>query len=81
MFQLAERRAASEGVYCGEDGVWLGPAELIERNGAGGYRIRSGDQIETLLRAPMATRPMRQAASPDCIGSLHISAKAICHWP
>ena len=29
MFKLAERRAATGGVYCGEDGVWLGPVELV----------------------------------------------------
>ncbi len=67
MFKLAERHAATEGVFCGEDGVWLGPAPLIERSGAGGYRVRSGDQIEALLGAAYAEPP--EAAG--CIGGLH----------
>lgn len=66
MFKLAECRAAKGGVYCGEDGVWLGPAALIEPSGAGGYQIRSGDQIETLLRAAYAEPPDLE----DCVAGL-----------
>ncbi len=44
-----------------------GPAPLIERSGAGGYRVRSGEQIEALLGAAYAEPP--EAAG--CIGGLH----------
>ncbi|MGH7063608.1 MAG: hypothetical protein ACREET_05980 [Stellaceae bacterium] len=71
---MAERRAASEGIYCGEDGVWLGPAALIERSGAGGCRVRSGDQIETLLRAAYGDPP----DAAGCVTGLHRVAAHLC---
>ena len=57
MFKLAERRAATGGVYCGEDGVWLGPAELVARRAVGGYRVRPAAEIEALLAAGYPVPP------------------------
>jgi hypothetical protein len=57
MFKLAERRASSGGVYCGKDGLYLGPASLIERDDNGGYRVRPAADIEALLAAAYGTPP------------------------
>jgi hypothetical protein len=71
MFKLAERRAAIDGVYCGEDGVWLGPAPLVGRRGAGSYQVRAGDEIEALVAAAYAVPP----DAAGCIAGLHLVAK------
>ncbi|MGH6739606.1 MAG: hypothetical protein ACREDY_11360 [Bradyrhizobium sp.] len=50
MFQLAESRGSRRGVYCGRDGVQLGPSPLIEQRD-GMYVVRAGDEIAALLAA------------------------------
>ncbi len=70
MFKLAERRAATDGVYCGQDGVWLGPAELVGRNGAGGYRLRPAAEIEALLVSAYAAPP----DATQCVARLRRAA-------
>jgi hypothetical protein len=57
MFKLAERRAVDRGVYCGEDGLYLGPAPLIERDDNGIYRVRPAAEIEALLAAAYEAPP------------------------
>jgi hypothetical protein len=43
MFKLAESRGSSRGLYCGSDGLFIGPSPLIEcRDGI--YRVRRRDQ-------------------------------------
>ncbi len=66
MFKLAERRAGTGGVYCGEDGVRLEPVELVGRQGAGGYRVRPAAEIETLLASAYAAAP----DAADCAAGL-----------
>jgi len=57
MFRLPRQRAANCGVYCGEDGLYLGSAALIERDEHRGYRIRTAAEIEALLAAAYETPP------------------------
>jgi hypothetical protein len=57
MFKLTRQRAANCGVYCGEDGLYLGSAALIERDEHRGYRIRTAAEIEALLAAAYETPP------------------------
>ena len=66
MFKLAERRAATDGVYCGTDRVWLGPVALVKRSEAGGYQVRAEDEIEALLAAAYADPP----DEPGCVAGL-----------
>jgi hypothetical protein len=50
IFQLAECRGSKSGLYCGTDGVHLGPSPLIElREGA--YVVRPEQEIAALLAA------------------------------
>jgi hypothetical protein len=57
MFKLTRQRAANCGVYCGEDGLYLGSAALIERDEHRSYRIRTAAEIEALLAAAYETPP------------------------
>ena len=57
MFRLPRQRAANCGVYCGEDGLYLGSAALIERDEHRSYRIRTAAEIEALLAAAYETPP------------------------
>ncbi len=50
MFKLAESRGSNRGLYCGVEGVFLGPGALIERRG-GVYLLRARDEVATLLAA------------------------------
>jgi hypothetical protein len=56
MFKLAERRGGRDGLYCGWDGVYLGPAALIERR-EGRYWLRAEDEVAALLAAAYETPP------------------------
>ncbi len=56
MFKLAESPGASRGVYCGREGLYLGPSALIERDN-NGYRLRTEDQIAALLAAAYDPAP------------------------
>ena len=56
MFKLAERRGKRDGLYCGWDGVYLGPAALIERR-EGRYWLRAEDEVAALLAAAYETPP------------------------
>jgi hypothetical protein len=60
MFKLAASRGSRQGVYCGREGLYLGPATLIERRD-GRFCLRAEDEITTLLAA--AYDP-----APDCAG-------------
>jgi hypothetical protein len=51
MFKLPEGRAASCGVYCAEEGLYLGGVALIKRDERVGYQLRAEAEIETLLAA------------------------------
>jgi hypothetical protein len=57
MFKLTRQRAANCGVDCGEDGLYLGSAALIERDEHRSYRIRTAAEIEALLAAAYETPP------------------------
>ena len=57
MFKLVERRAASCGVYCAEEGLYLGGVPLIKRDDWVGYQLRAEAEIETLLAAAYDTPP------------------------
>lgn len=50
MFKLAERRGGSAGLYCGGEGLFLGPSPLIALVDAG-YRIRDESEVRSLLAA------------------------------
>lgn len=54
MFKLAERCGGSAGLYCGSEGLFLGPSPLIARIGAG-YRIRDEREVRSLLAAAYGT--------------------------
>ena len=71
MYKLADRRAAVGGIYCGAHGVWLGPAQLIRRNGDGRYQVRAVAEIEALLAAAYAAPP----EAGGCIAGLQRIAK------
>lgn len=71
MYKLADRRAAVGGIYCGAHGVWLGPAQLIRRNGDGRYQVRAAAEIEALLAAAYAAPP----EAGGCIAGLQRIAK------
>ncbi len=57
MFKLAEGRAASCGVYCAEEGLYLGSVPLIKRDDRVGYQLRAEADIETLLAAAYDAPP------------------------
>lgn len=71
MYKLAEGRAAVGGIYCGADGVWLGPAQLIRRSGCGRYQVRAAAEIAALLAAAYGSPPQ----TAGCIAGLHRIAK------
>jgi hypothetical protein len=50
MFKLAESRVSNQGLYCGPEGLYLGPAALIERRDGRVY-LRAEEEITTLLVA------------------------------
>jgi hypothetical protein len=50
MFKLADRRGGNAGLYCGPEGLFLGPRPLITRVGPV-YRSRAEDEIAALLAA------------------------------
>ncbi len=50
MFKLAESRGSSRGLYCGSDGLFLGPSPLIELHD-GVYRVRCRDEVATFVAA------------------------------
>ncbi len=50
MFKLALTRGGDAGLYCGREGLFLGPGPLIERVGDE-YRLRAQDEIVMLLAA------------------------------
>jgi hypothetical protein len=56
MFKLSEGRATRRGIYCGDEGLYLGPVALIEREG-NGYHARPAAEIEALLAAAYETPP------------------------
>lgn len=74
MFKLSERRATKCGVYCGDDGLYLGPVALIERDDSGDYWLRSEAEIEALLGAAYETPPDLErcvAGLRDIVGHFH----------
>jgi hypothetical protein len=50
MFKLAESRGSTRGLYCGREGLFLGPSPLIECH-QGIYRLRPRDEVAVLLAA------------------------------
>lgn len=56
MFKLAENRDSNRGLYCGPEGLYLGPAPLIEHCD-GTYRVRSEEEIAALLAAAYEPAP------------------------
>ncbi len=56
MFKLAESRGSAGGLYCGRDGLFLGPSALIEHH-EGAYRLRPQDEIAILLAAAYKSIP------------------------
>jgi hypothetical protein len=56
MFKLAASRGSRQGVYCGPEGLYLGPATLIERRD-GRFCLRAEDEITTLLAAAYDPAP------------------------
>ena len=56
MFKLAANRGSRQGVYCGHDGLYLGPAALIERR-EGRVCLRAEDEIRALLGAAYDRAP------------------------
>ncbi|MFL5265848.1 MAG: hypothetical protein ACJ8AH_04510 [Stellaceae bacterium] len=50
MFKLAASLAASRGVYCGREGLYLGPVALIEES-EGTYRLRPEEEIAAIFSA------------------------------
>jgi hypothetical protein len=77
MFKLAERRGGRDGLYCGCDGVYLGPAALIERR-EGRYWLRAEDEVAQRCSPPrMKRRPMLCTSSPGYIKSGQLSRKTI----
>jgi hypothetical protein len=75
MFKLAESRGSSRSLYCGAEGLYLGPSPLIELHD-GIYRVRSQEEIATLTAA-MTRLPMRRSFSPGCTPSPPICSTAI----
>lgn len=63
MFKLARRGGDSTGLYCGPDGLYLGPSPLIKRIG-GAYRIRAQDEIVGLLAAAYDSNEEEQRRRP-----------------
>jgi hypothetical protein len=57
MIKLAENLVASRGLYCGHEGLYLGPSPLIERDFKGGYRLRPEQEIAALLAAAYDPAP------------------------
>ena len=64
MIKLAENLVASRGLYCGHEGLYLGPSPLIERDFKGGYRLRPEQEIAALLAA--AYDPAPELRLPPC---------------
>ncbi len=56
MFKLAESRGSTEGLYCGREGLFLGPSALIE-HWEGAYRVRPQDEVTVLLAAAYEPAP------------------------
>lgn len=50
MFKLADTRGSRQGVYCGIDGLYLGPAALIDRRD-GRYCVRREEEVAALIAA------------------------------
>lgn len=50
LFKLADGRGSRQGVYCGEEGLYLGSAALIEQQD-GRYFVRREDELAALLEA------------------------------
>lgn len=79
MFKLAERRGAAEGLYCGREGLFLGPIALIVKIGSV-YQLRRTDAAADLLteaygaehdpaallaRLPMICQALQEASSAE----------------
>jgi hypothetical protein len=56
MFKLAERRGSSRGLYCGVEGLSLGPSPLIELLD-GTYRVRPPREIAAPVAAAFDPPP------------------------
>jgi hypothetical protein len=54
MFKLAEHRGNGGGLYCGREGLFLGPSALITKS-EGVYRLRREDDLIKLLAATYGT--------------------------
>ncbi len=63
MFKLAESRGSSRGLYCGSDGLFLGPSPLIELHD-GVYRVRCRDEVATLVAAAYDRPPDKAKLLP-----------------
>ncbi len=67
MFKLAEKLGSDSGIYCGPEGLYLGPSALIERHGAA-YRVRPRDEIAALLTAVYDPSPDLEILFPKLAG-------------
>jgi hypothetical protein len=76
MFKLAQRRTASRGIYCVEEGLHLGGVPLIERDDRGDYRLRAEREIETILTAAYETPPDLAVVLSGCRKSWGICKRA-----
>ncbi len=56
MFKLAETRGSSRSLYCGVEGLYLGPSPLIEFHD-GTYRVRPPHEIAALVAAAFDPPP------------------------
>lgn len=72
MFKLAQRSGDSAGLYCGSEGLFLGPSPLITKVG-GVYRIRAESEIVGLLAAAYGTVEEGQRLCPR----LHLICDAL----
>lgn len=87
MFKLAARHTTGIGLYCGQDGLYLGTAVLIEPEPGGGYRVRPVAEIEALLAAAYKTPPaierlldgVQRVAGHLCAGNMPLAMIAAVH--
>lgn len=74
MFKLADSRGSTEGLYCGRDGLFLGPCALIEHR-EGAYRVRPQEEVAVLLTAAYELVP--DLDLEDCLARLPQIAEAL----
>jgi len=56
MFKLAPNLGLNRGVYCGHEGLYLGPIALIEESD-GTYRLRPEEEIAAIFLAAYDPSP------------------------